>query len=71
MVVEFEHKAAWAEMMYFTDNMDFNARTCLRGFANNKGADQPVCQRSLISPFVILLLEGMISRLATSKIAIF
>ena len=28
-------------------------KTCLRGFANNKGADQPVHTRSLISAFVI------------------
>ena len=43
-------------------------KTCLRGFANNKGADQPVHPHSLISVFVILLLESIISRLATSEI---
>ena len=36
------------------------------GFANNKGADQTVHLRSLISTFVIHLLVGIISRLATS-----
>ena len=37
--------------------------------ANNEGADQFVHQRSLISIFVISLLESIISRLATRKIA--
>ena len=45
------------------------AITWLRGFANNKDADQPVCHRSLISAFVIRFLESMICTLATSKIA--
>ena len=31
-------------------------KTCLRRFANNKGADQPAHPRSLISDFVIRLL---------------
>ena len=44
---------------------------CLRGFANNKGADQPVRPRSLISTFVIRFLESIISRLAMSEITIF
>ena len=35
-------------------------KTCLRGFANNTGADQPAHPRSLISTFVILFLEGII-----------
>ena len=30
-------------------------KTCLRGFANNKGADQPAHPRSLISSFGIRL----------------
>ena len=38
---------------------------CLRGFANNTGADQPAHKRSLISTFVIRLL------LHTGKISIF
>ena len=45
-------------------------KTCLRWFVNNKGTDQPA-QHSLISAFVIRLLEGIISRLAMSKISIF
>ena len=39
--------------------------------ANNKGADQPVHPRSLISAFVICLLESKISKLASRKILIF
>ena len=59
-------------------------KTCLRGFANNKGADQPARvfannkgadqpahPRSLIGAFVIHLLESSISKLASSKISIF
>ena len=46
-------------------------KTCLRRFANNKGADQPAHLRSLVSVFVIRLLESIISRLATSEISIF
>ena len=46
-------------------------KTCLRGFANNTGADQPVHPRSLISAFVIRLLESIVSRHATSEISNF
>ena len=46
-------------------------KTCLRGFANNTGADQPAHPRSLISAFVIHLLESTISILATSEICFF
>ena len=46
-------------------------KTCLGGLASNKGADQPGQLRSLISAFVIHLLESTIYRLATSKISIF
>ena len=38
---------------------------------NNKGADQPAHLHSLISTFVIRLLESIISKLATSEISIF
>ena len=40
-------------------------------FANNKGADQPAHPRSLISAFVIRLLEKIISKLATTEFLIF
>ena len=46
-------------------------KTCLRRFANNTGADQPAHPRSLISAFVIRLLESSISKLATSKFSSF
>ena len=36
-------------------------KNCLRGFANNKGTDQPVCPSSLISTILIRLLESIIS----------
>ena len=42
-------------------------KACLWWFANNKDADQPARPRSLISAFVIRLLESIISRLATGK----
>ena len=35
-------------------------KTCLRGFANNKSADQPAHPRSLISAFVIRFVESII-----------
>ena len=40
-------------------------------FANNKGADQPEDPCRLISPFVIRLLESIMSRFITSKLSIF
>ena len=46
-------------------------KTCLRGFANKKGADQPAHPRSLISAFVIRFLKSIISKLATSEISAF
>ena len=42
-----------------------------RGYANSKGADQPVHPRSHVSDFVICFLERIITRLATSEISIF
>ena len=38
-------------------------------YANNKGADQPVHPRSLISAFVVGCLDSIISILAMSKIS--
>ena len=45
-------------------------KTCLLGFANNTGAEQPAHPRSLISAFVIRFLESNICKLATGKISI-
>ena len=40
--------------MYGQDNIGpRRAKTCLWGFANSTGADQPALPRSLISAFVI------------------
>ena len=41
--------------------------TCLEGFVNNKGTDQPVHSHSLICTFVIRLFKSIIYRLTTSK----
>ena len=46
-------------------------QTCLRGLANNTGADQPGHQRSLISAIVICFLESIIYKLATGEISNF
>ena len=46
-------------------------KTCLQGFANNKGADQPAHLRRPVSAFVIRFIESNIYRLATSDISIF
>ena len=40
-------------------------KACLWGVANNKGADQPVHPRSLISVFIFRFLQSIISKLAT------
>ena len=39
-------------------------KTCLRGFENNTGTDQPTHPRYLISDFVIPFLESIICKLA-------
>ena len=46
-------------------------KTCLRGFANNTGADQPAHPRSLFSAFVIRFLESTLTKLSTAKISVF
>ena len=46
-------------------------KTCLQGFVNNKGADQPAHPRSLISAFVIHFLQSTICKLASSEFSIF
>ena len=43
----------------------------LQGFVNNKGADQPAHPCSLISTFVICLMESIISTLDTSEFSLF
>ena len=46
-------------------------KTCLRWFENKRCTHQPVHPHSLISAFVIHLLESIISRLTTSEISNF
>ena len=46
-------------------------KTCLRGFANNTCADQPLHPRSLISAFVIRFMGNFICKHATGEIPIF
>ena len=46
-------------------------KTCLRGFANNTGADQPAYPRSLISAFVIRFVGSIMCKLSTCEISIF
>ena len=46
-------------------------KTCLRGFANNTGADQPAPPRSLISAFVIRFFDSIICKLAKGGIPFF
>ena len=41
------------------------------GYMNKTGADQPVHPCSLISTFIICLLERIVSKLASSKFSIF
>ena len=45
-------------------------KTCLQGFANNTGADQPAHQRRLISAYVVRLSRSVICRLASSESSI-
>ena len=42
---------------------------CHMPYANNKGADQPVHPRSLISAFVVRCLDSIIPILAASRIS--
>ena len=49
----------------------WNRENLSLGLAFNKGADQPAYPRSLISAFVIHLLESIISKLSMSEISIF
>ena len=45
-------------------------KTCLCGFANNKGADQPTHLHSLINAFFIRLLESIRSTFVTVEFSI-
>ena len=53
------------------NNMGHDVKNPSSGFTKYKGADQPAHPRSLISAFIILFLEVIISKLATSEFSIF
>ena len=58
----------WLNQDFYTTSFGpRREKTCLRGFANNTGADQPVHPRSLISAIVIRFLESIISRLCYER----
>ena len=48
-----------------------HAKTCLKPYANNKGADQTAHSSSLISTFVVRFIDSMICILAISKVSRF
>ena len=56
-------------MIKLKNIMGLDERKSVFGFAINKNAVQPAHQISRISTFVIRFLESIISKLATSKIA--
>ena len=58
-------------MRYLTSYGPRREKTCLRGFANNTGADQPAHPSSLISTFVIRFLEIILRKLVTGEISSF
>ena len=45
-------------------------KMCLMPYANNKGADQPVHPRSLISTFVVSCLDSIISLDSIAEISL-
>ena len=57
----------YKELAFTTYNGPHHDKTCLRGLCTNKGTHQPAHLCSLISTFVIRLLEIIVCRLATSK----
>ena len=56
---------------YDAHNGPRREKTCLRGFLNNTGADQPAHPRRLISACVIRFLESIICKLGAGEISIF
>ena len=47
-----------------------NLYKCIRGYPNNKGADQPAHLRSLVCAFVICYLKSLVIKLASYEISI-
>ena len=46
-----------------------HAKMCLMPYANNKGADQPVHPRSLISTFLVRCLDSIMALFSISEIS--
>ena len=57
--------------MYLNTNELGHEKMCLMSYANNKGTDQPVHPRSLISTFVVRCLDSIISLDAIAEISRF
>ena len=51
------------------NNEPCQEKTCLMPYANNKSADQPAHQHSLIGPFAVHCLDSIMSILAKYKIS--
>ena len=49
--------------------MPGHAKMCFLPYANNKGSDQPVHPRSLISTFVVRCLDSVISLVSLFEIS--
>ena len=67
-------EASWSGSTLFSIEFIYGPRqekTCLWWFVNNKGAGWSAHPHSLISAFVIHVLESIIYRLAMSKISMF
>ena len=66
------HFVVMRHVLYTSNTIGLRrGKTCLRAFANKKGADQPAHLCSLISAFVFRLLESIISRHTKSVISMF
>ena len=55
--------------LIFNTNDPGHEKMCLMSYANNKGADQPVHPRSLISDFVVRCRECVMSLVSVTKIS--
>ena len=66
-----QHAGHMSKFFYRNDQMDQVMRKHVMPYTNNKGADQPVQPRSLISTFVVRCLGSMIYILAVSKVSRF
>ena len=63
-----DRQYASSQIDCFNINMSHVMRKPVLPYANNKGADQPVHPRSLISTFIVRCLDSIIPLLAIAKI---